>query len=233
MLLCIGLGAQTPGNSWGSAGNSSPTEKDNFIKSMYLEQGFTLFHEGTLSLVPYASLNGTLDTQGYEWDNRLIATGGMKFVKNFSNGMVSFGAGYATEYRKGGMQKSAAQIQATYWFGWNQCDRFPGSSWGVLGRVSPVERNNLIANAYLQQGARIAKIDCISIVPFVEGTLSYDDQGFDWNNRAIYGGGVKAIIPSKKGATELGVSYQREQRFKSGTSASNVTLFMRFWFGWR
>ncbi len=233
MLLCIGLNAQTPGNSWGSTGNSSPTEKGNVIKSVYLEQGFTLFQEGTLSLVPYASLNGTLDTKGYEWNNRLIAIGGAKFVKSFSNGMISFGAGYSTEYRKGGMQKSASQIQATYWFGWNQCERFPGSSWGVAGHVSPAERNNFISTVYAQQGVRVAKIGSVSFVPFVEGLVSADSYGYDWNNRTIYGTGVKAIFPCKKGAYELGTSYQRENRSRSGISASTVTLFGKFWFGWR
>lgn len=233
LALCLGVNAQTPGSTWGATGNSSPTEKDNIIKSLYLEQGFELFHEGTLLLVPYASLTGTIDTKGYEWDNRVIGVGGVKLVKNFPNGMISFGTGYATEYRKGGMRKSAPLVQATYWFGWNQCERFPGSSWGVAGYTSPVERNNFIATSYAQQGVRIAKIGCVSIVPFVEGTVSGDSEGYDWNNRAIYGGGIKAVIPGKKGVSELGTSYQRENRFKTGVSASTITLFAKFWFGWR
>jgi hypothetical protein len=242
LTWCISASAQTfetklpstlPGSAWDVTGNISPAEHGNVISAGYAEQGVTLFRGKTYSLVPYVSLGATLDTKGYDWNNRLTATGAVKLVKNFSHGIVSIGGGYANEYRfKSGMRKSAPVAQAVYWFGWQPNGRLPGSSWGVLGNISPVERNNLIATAYIQQGVRVAKIKHNSLVPFAETTLSKDTDENDWNNRHIYGAGLKVVVPGPSRVCELGASYQREHRFQSRISASGFSVFVKMWFGW-
>ena len=58
------------------------------------------------------------------------------------------------------------------------------------------------------------------MVPYVEATIFRDSKGFDWDNRATVGGGVKAIIPRDRYYTEVGVAYLHETRFQSGLSAA-------------
>lgn len=239
---CISASAQSfetklpstlPGSAWNVTGNISPAERGDIISASYAEQGVTLLRSKTLSLVPYVSLGTTFDTDGHDWNNRLAATGAVKLVKNFSQGIISIGGGYANEYRfKSGMRKSAPTAQAAYWFGWDSNKRFPGSSWGVLGNISPVERNNLIAAAYVQQGVAAAKYHRASLVPFAETTFSKDTDGHDWNNRHIYGAGLKVVIPGPSQVCEIGGSYLREHRFESGMTASGFSLFVKLWFGW-
>ncbi len=242
LALCISANAQTqgnklpttlPGSAWNVTGNISPVESGNYISASYAEQGITLFRAGTVSVVPYFSVAATLDTKGYDWNNRFVTTGAVKLVKNFRNGIISIGGGYANEYRfKSGMRKSAPVAQATYWFGWQPNQRFPGNSWGVIGNISAVERNNLIAAAYVQQGVTAAKVHGVSVVPFGEYSVSRDTDGYDWNNRALYGAGFKVRVPGPSRVVEVGSSYQYEHRFKSGLSASGFSVFIRTWFGW-
>jgi len=71
-----------------------------------------------------------------------------------------------------------------------------------------------------------------ALVPFVEATVFHDSQGFDWDNRATVGGGVKAIIPRDRIYTEVGASYLHETRFRSGLAASGLSVFTTFSFNW-
>ncbi len=241
--VCLYAQTVFPGSAWNVTGNTSPTEKDNIISSSYIEQGVRVFHYKTFSLVPYVSLGVTLDTQGKDWNNRLLGQAGFKLVKDFKSGMVSVSAAYGEEYRmKSGMRKSAPMFSATYWFGWDQPNAepsakhfftgFPGSSWGVLGTISPVEEHNVIANVYLQQGITLAKIRKVSLVSFGEGTYMSDTKGYDWNNRVLYGGGLKVVMPGTSRVGEIGAAYEHEHRFKSGLTANCFTVFVKLWIGW-
>lgn len=231
-----------PGSSWTALGNISPTERGNLIDSSYFEQGVTAYRSKSLSLVPYVSSVWTVDSKGYDWNNRQTAQFGAKLVKNLGGaGIVSLGAAYSREYRwKSGMSASAPIGYASYWFGWNTPSanrsskkvRFPGSSWGIVGNISPVEKGNVLAALYIQQGVAIAKINRVSLVPFGESTLSTDSKGKDWNNRAICGGGLKFVVPASSKVVELGASYLREDRFKSGLVANGFSIFIKLWFGW-
>lgn len=223
-----------PGSFWNVTGNVSPVEKGNIISSSYLEQGITMFHKDALSLIPYVSLAPTFDSKGYDWNNRLISTVGVKAVKRFDSGMVSVAGGYANEehFKGDGQHAGAPYIRADYWFGWGLGNGYPGSSWGIVGRnISPTERNNRIAAVYLQQGVVVHRFHGLALIPFIEATASEDTARHDWNNRFLVGAGVKVVNPDPSCGCELSVSYQREHR-QSGLSASNVMLAAKFWFGW-
>jgi len=71
-----------------------------------------------------------------------------------------------------------------------------------------------------------------TLVPYVDATVFRDSQGFDWDNRATVGGGVKAIIPGDQIYTEVGVAYLHETRFDSGLSAGGLSVFTNFSFNW-
>lgn len=232
LSLCAQNGVSYPGSIWGGLGNTSPIENGNILGGMYVEQGMA-FKAGTnLTFVPYASFSGSFDTYHNDWNNRGAGVLGAKFVKIFSNGIISLGGGYSAECREGGMRKEAPQLQATYWFGWQSGKQFPGSSWGSFGTTSPVERNNVISTIYLQQGIVVGTIHTTLVVPFFEGTLSHDSDRYDWNNRVIYGAGVKLLVPRSSGMLEVGTMYEKERRFRSGIEENSLSLFSRFWFGW-
>lgn len=232
-----------PGSAWSVLGNISPVERDNVISASYLEQGITVYRNKKLSLVPYVSVGLTADTKGYDWDNRLTSQAGVKLVRNFRNGIVSSGIVYAQEYRWKTHKRAFAPIaSASYWFGWqspsaNRSKKksftgFPGSSWGIVGNISPVEKNNVISNIYVQQGVAIAKAGSVSIVPFGESNTSLDTKGYDWNNRQIYGAGIKFVVPGPSRVAEFGASYLKEHRWRSNMRADGIVFFVKLWFGW-
>src|SRR5213080_1718837 len=107
-----------------------------------------------------------------------------------------------------------------------------GSSWAAVGNISPVERGDIIGQGYFSQGVIAKRFSRATLVPYAEATFSRDSKGFDWDNKAVYGSGIKAIIPHGEVFTELGVGYLRENRFHSGRSAGALTVFMNFSFGW-
>jgi len=222
-----------PGSFWNVTGNMSPAEGGNVISASYVEQGIALFRAETLSFIPYVSLSQSVDSRGYDWNNRVLGTIGGKFVKRFDQGMISLSGGVAHAYHpQSGISATAPYLRADYWVGWGLSEKFPGNSWGMIGTVSPVERGNIIATAYIQQGVVAGRVSGVAVVPFVEATVMRDTSGYDWNNRNVYGAGVKIMNPNPSCGCEFGVMYQNERRTQSGAGADGISVFMKFWFGW-
>lgn len=234
VLDAVGL----PGQSWTVIGNLSPIEHNDAYAQTYVEQGAAILSNGSgsFTVTPYVSLSLILDTKGYDWNNKIEPRVGVKANKWFRNGVVSLGSAYSHEKRFNDISNSGFIVYAQDWFGWNSLadntSRFPGSTWAAVGNISPVERGNIIGQGYFSQGVVAKRFRGTILVPFAETTLSRDTKGFDWDNKAIYGGGVKAVIPGNPLYTEVGASFLRENRFHSGRSASGLTLFMNFSFGW-
>lgn len=222
-----------PGSFWNVTGNTSPVEKNNFISSSYAEQGITVFNRDGISITPYVSLSVGLDSKGYDWNNKNVVTGGLKLSKHFGNGVASIIGGIANEnHWKSGLNASSPFLKAEYWAGWGSYGNYPGSSWGAIGNTSPIEKHNVIAAIYAQQGIVAKRFDNgAKLVPFIEASLTRDTEKYDWNNKRLIGVGFKITNPDPSCGCEVGVSYQNEHRSKSGSSASNVMLFAKFWFG--
>ncbi|NCN52275.1 hypothetical protein GW943_00470 [Candidatus Parcubacteria bacterium] len=222
-----------PGSAWNSTGNLSPFERGNVISQTYAEQGVKVWSlTDSLSLIPYVSGSVTADTKGYDWNNKLVGTGGLKLQQDFANGIIALRVGYAYEYRfKSGIDRDGLVGRLEYWFGWSLDDerRFPGSSWGVVGFLSPLEKGNLVAAAYVQQGYVAYRNPDIALVPFIEATVSTDTKDYDWNNYVRGAAGVKAAVTVC--SCDIGVAYAYEKRFQ-GSSRDGVMFFVRFWFGW-
>ena len=227
-----------PGQAWTSMGNLSPIEHDNGYVQSYVEQSAAIFasDSGSITLTPYVSLGLVLDTKGYNWNNKVEPRIGMKLNKFFRTGVVSIGSAYAYEDRFKSLKSSGLILYAQDWFGWqpvsDKASRFPGSSWAAIGNISPVERGDIIAQGYFSQGIIAKRFSRATLVPYAEATFSRDSKGFDWDNKAVYGSGVKAIIPHGDVFTELGAGYLHENRFHSGRSAGALTVFMNCSFGW-
>jgi hypothetical protein len=227
-----------PGQFWNDTGNVSPVEHSDVISASYFEQGVTLWRDKGMSITPYAAVGVTVDTQGYDWNNRVQVFAGARFNKYFKYGIVSVGGAYSYEDRWIGNEKTPGPTgEVTYWFGWqlvgNPTSRFPGSTWGAAGYLTPVESGNFIYNQNFKQGVVAHRFGMKNmIVPFGEVTSVVDTKHYDWENRVLPGAGVEFVHLHGNTQTELGAEYLYEHRFESGLSASEVSIFFKFWFGW-
>jgi hypothetical protein len=230
-----------PGQFWSVNGTLEPVEKGNVFTESRFEQGATVFATAghSVTLVPYVALGFVADTKGYTYNNEIDPSVGIRLNKYFRSGVVSIGTAYADEDRYFGATASGRTDYAQYWFGWQPVadvkSRFPGSSWGTIGNISPVEHGNYIFMDYVTQayilhrfGARKTE----ALMPYSEITLSKDTKGFDWENKAVEGGGIKYSIPKGEFYTEFGAGYLHENRFDSGLSASGLKVFMNFSYAW-
>ena len=232
-------GVGLPGQGWTSVGNQSPDRTQQFLHSVL----FRAKRGGLFNLlgIDHADalrwgLGLVLDTKGYEWNNKIQPRLGVKINKYFRKGVVSIGSAYSYEDRFKSFNSSGLTLFVQDWFGWqpvaDKSSRFPGSSWIEVGNLSPVEHGNILGLGYISQGVVAKRFRKATLVPYVEATVFRDSQGYDWDNRATVGGGVKAVIPRDQIYTEVGVAYLHENRFQSGLAAGGLTVFTNFSFNW-
>ena len=227
-----------PGQGWTSIGNLSPIEHNNFYVQSYVEQSAAIFstYSGSLTVTPFVSMGLVLDTKGYDWNNKIQPRLGMKVNKYFRKGVISVGSAYTYEQRFKGLDSSGLTVFVQDWFGWQpvteKSSRFPGSSWIEVGNLSPVEKGNILGMGYITQGVVAKRFSRFTVVPYLEATVFHDSKGFDWDNKAMGGGGVKAILPRGDIYTEIGAAYLHETRFQSGQSAGGFSVFTNFSFNW-
>jgi hypothetical protein len=234
MVDAMGL----PGQGWTSIGNLSPIEHNNFYTQSYFEQTAAVFStfSGSVTVTPFVGVGLVLDSKGYEWNNKIQPRLGVKVNKYFRKGVVSIGSAYSYEDRFKSFNSSGLTFYVQDWFGWQavaeKSSRFPGSTWIEVGNLSPVEHGNILGLGYISQGVVAKRFSTATLVPYVEATVFRDSQGIDWDNRATFGGGIKAIIPRDDIYTEVGVAYLHENRFESGLSAGGLSVFTNFSFNW-
>ncbi|MGH9503921.1 MAG: hypothetical protein ACRD20_13805 [Terriglobales bacterium] len=227
-----------PGQGWTSIGNLSPIEHNNFYVQSYMEQSAAIFstYSGSVTVTPFVGLGLVFDTKGYDWNNKIQPKLGLKVNKFFRKGVVSVGSAYSYEDRFKGVDSNGLTLYAQDWFGWQpvaeKSSRFPGSSWMDVGNLSPVEKGNIIGMGYITQGIVAKRLSRVTLVPYVEATVFHDSKGFDWDNKATVGGGMKAVFPGNDIYTELGAAYLHESRFQSGQSAAGLSVFTNFSFNW-
>jgi len=227
-----------PGQGWTSIGNQSPIEHNNFYFQSYVEQSAAVYStfSGSVTVTPFVGMGLVLDTKGYEWNNKVLPRIGVKANKYFRKGVVSVGTAYAYEDRFKGFNSSGMTVFVQDWFGWqpvaDKSSRFPGSTWMEVGNLSPVEKGNIVGLAYVTQGIVAKRFSRATLIPYFEATVFHDSKGFDWDNRANVGGGVKAAFIGHDVYTEIGAAYLHENRFQSGLSASGLSVFTNFSFNW-
>jgi hypothetical protein len=219
----------------------SPLEPGNVLFQTYIEQTATVFAtwHNSLTVVPYVSVNTVFDTAGYNWNNKIQPSTGARVSKLFPHGVISAGTAYLYEDRFSAPKEFRASGRSDYvlgWFGWQPVseakNRFPGSTWGIVGHISPVERGNLIEQQYVTQGYVLHRFSRAAIIPYSEATVGHDSQGLDWENKAVLGGGVKVAVPLGNMYTDLGAGVMHENRFRSGLSATGIRVFMNVSYTW-
>lgn len=231
-----------PGEMYVTGGTLSPYEKNDVQVDSYFEQRAVVFStwNNSFTVTPYASTNLVLDTAGYSWNNRIQPSLGFKLNKHVKDGVFSIGTAYAHESRfrnTDGLHASSARTDfATGWFGWQpaaeKTNRWPGSTWAVVGHYSPVEHGNLIEQGQLTQGYVTKRFGNKALIPFLQTNVGHDSKGFDWENKVISGAGVKLGIPVGETYREFGAAYSYEYRYLTGHKANGFKFFMDFSYGW-
>ncbi|MGA8620618.1 MAG: hypothetical protein WB660_19095 [Candidatus Sulfotelmatobacter sp.] len=234
ILDAVGL----PGQMWIANGTYSPVEKNNVISQWDFQQTAVVYSgwRNSLTVTPYLELGGLIDSEGYTYDNQIQPTMGIKINKLFRIGIVSAGTAYSYEDRFSAATASGRTDFISDWFGWqsivNPKNRFPGSSWAIVGHISPVEHGDLIEQAYATQGYVLHRFSRGAIIPYGEITLGHDSQGYDWENRYISGGGLKFGASAGELYTDFGAGLMHESRFNSGLSANGLKVFLNISYTW-
>jgi hypothetical protein len=113
-----------------------------------------------------------------------------------------------------------------------QIAKFPGQAWVSFGTQSPAERGNFQAEAYAEQGVTIYKRGTFTITPYLSLGIAGDLKGYDWNDKAIVTGGIKANKFFRHGVVSVGTGYAFEGRFLGGVSRGVPVAYVQDWFGW-
>lgn len=231
-----------PGNTWGLVGALSPMERDNIFSQFHMEQGVAIVKLQNYYLIPGMAVDVSRDSRGYDWNNKVSANFGPKLVRIFNRGIVRVGAAFVNEYRTTtGNSASGLMTSMDYWFGWGQPSSspdmksplFPGSTWGIVGNLSPFEKGNTLASADLTQGVNVYQRGKLSVIPFVKLQLGADSKGYDWNNKVLAGSGVKLAYTRKNGSIDLALLYLTEKRMReSKKKADMLSVYGSYWFGW-
>jgi hypothetical protein len=109
-----------PFSTYGSYGNLSPFEKNNYIAAANAQQGVNLARIGRISIVPYGELTGITDRFGYSWNNKYTVGGGIKAVVPLGNSVFEIGPIYRSESRwKTNERNNAFGLNISLWSGWN------------------------------------------------------------------------------------------------------------------
>jgi hypothetical protein len=227
-----------PGQMWMANGTYSPVEKNNVISQWDFQQTAVIYSgwHNSLTFTPYMEFGGVIDSDGYTYDNQIQPSTGIKVNKLFRFGIISVGTAYAYQDRFSSATASGRTDFISDWFGWqsiaNPKNRFPGSSWAVIGHTSPVEHGDLIEQDYATQGYVLHRLRRGAVISYGEITLGHDSQGYDWENRYIAGGGVKAGLLVGQVYTEFGAGMMHESRFNSGISANGLKVFLNTSYAW-
>lgn len=237
-------GLETPGSIWNSL-ETTPIEKGNLIDYFHVDQGVVVGHIRDWSVIPYVALNASKNSDNNEWNNRIELEGGAKLARHFDNGGVDLKAALATEhsFKYNSYYANTSQtelvLSADGWYSWqkfkeSQTYATPGYISAVIGNLSPLEENNLIGVARLEQAITFAKVKDVNVDALYWGQVSFDGDKYAWNNRIVNGLGVRAVLPFTGGVASLtgGVECIKQSFGTAGDSVCGPTIKLDIWAGW-
>ena len=109
---------------------------------------------------------------------------------------------------------------------------YPGNTWGLVGALSPMERDNILSQFHAEQGFTMIRLGDFYLIPGVSVDASHDTKGFDWNNKVAVSLGPKLVKIFNRGVVRVGTSFGHEHRTATGNSANGMMTSMDYWFGW-
>lgn len=109
-----------PGHAYASTGFVTAAEPENWISSVYVQQGATLIRHWGVSAIPFVGAGGTADTAGAPWNNRTRLDAGVKATRELLTGVLEAGIAQRREWDyRAGDRRVAPVIFVNYWLGWN------------------------------------------------------------------------------------------------------------------
>lgn len=109
-----------PGSSWAVIGHTSPVEHGDLIEQAYATQGRVLHRFKRGAIISYGEITLGHDSQGYDWENRYIAGGGLKTGVLSGQVYTEFGAGLMHESRfNSGISASGLKVFLNTSYNWN------------------------------------------------------------------------------------------------------------------
>lgn len=113
-----------PGHVYASSGLVTAAEPHNWITSVSLQQGATLFRYRGVSVTPFAEAGAGADSAGYNWNNRVHADAGLKISRDVLSGVVELGVVQRNEFDRLTHQSRVAPVVfANLWIGWSPAMR--------------------------------------------------------------------------------------------------------------
>ena len=87
---------------------------------------------------------------------------------------------------------------------------FPGHVSMVIGNSSPVEPSNLLGAMSFEQGVVIWKTHRDAVVPYVGLRVAMDEDGLNWNNKAVAHVWLKYVWSFSHGVVQAGGGYMHD-----------------------
>lgn len=109
-----------PGSSWATIGHTTPVEHGDLIEQAYATQGYVLRRFKRGAIISYTEITLGHDSQGYDWENRYIAGGGVKTGVLVGEVYTEFGAGWMHESRfESGLSADGLKVFLNTSYNWN------------------------------------------------------------------------------------------------------------------
>jgi len=245
----------TPGSMWGDVrfpSSEQREDKDNLILEGAIEQGVDLFKISDITPVTaFVSLNYTLDSEKFDYNNKTKFGFGFKIRHFISNNIViDFGAKYELDHRLESNNDLDGFMGFSNWFAswspelWQYTTddgqsfprSYPGFTWGGLrypGSQDKDEEYDLILEGALEQGIDWFSVGNTVFNTFFTFKYVVDNQDYAWNNSVTYGVGSKIKIPiANSGIIQFGTQFSQNKRLISGRTEDDVIFFLNWSFWW-
>ncbi len=244
----------TPGSMWGDVrfpSSEQREDEENLILEGAIEQGIDVLKisENT-PITAFVSLNYTLDSEKFDYNNKTKFGFGFKLRHFVSNNIViDIGAKYELDHRLESNNDLDGFQGFTNWFGswspelWQYSDdrvsfplSYPGFTWGGLrypGSQDKEEEYDLILEGALEQGIDWFSVESAIFNTFFKLKYVVDNQDLPWNNSVTYGAGSKIKIPiANSGIIQFGAQFNQDKRLISGRVENDVIFFLNWSFWW-
>lgn len=117
-----------PGSAWVNVTGPhvGGGEKGNWVVSGKINQDAVLTKLSDWKLSAFAGVGFSVDTKGYEWNNKVTPFTGVKLTKDIAGGMFDIGVQYAHEKHFGKVyvmperSQGGLQVTVNYWTGWGR-----------------------------------------------------------------------------------------------------------------
>lgn len=118
-----------PGSAWANVTGPglSGEEQGNWVVSGKIQQGADWIDVNGWKLGTAVSVMGSMDTKGFEWNNKVVPALSASVRKNTSAGQFELGVQLVHEKRfgklyviPGSREATGVQMFANYWVGWGR-----------------------------------------------------------------------------------------------------------------